>query len=117
MSVASLLATPFDPLGGLAPFILLARKVMKETHIAGMGWKYKLPEPLVPEWHNWVEMTKKLNIVKYPCYVPHNEESEIHIFGDASATMGYGIVVYVRTEVADGKFVSNFLLRQIEDQP
>ena len=63
-SVASLLATPFDPLGGLAPFILLARKVMKETHIAGMGWKDKLPEPLIPEWHNWVEMSKRLDVRK-----------------------------------------------------
>ena len=116
-SVASLLATPFDPLGGLAPFILLARKVMKETHIAGMGWKDKLPEPLIPEWHNWVEMTKKLDLVKYPRYVPHNEDSEIHIFGDASATMGYGIVVYVRTEVGRGKFVSNFLYAKSKINP
>ena len=116
-SVASLLATPFDPLGGLAPFILLARKVMKETHIAGMGWKDKLPEPLVPEWHNWVEMTKRLDIVKYPRYVPHNSDSEIHIFGDASATMGYGIVVYVRTEVTKGKFVSNFLYAKSKINP
>ena len=57
-AVASLLATPFDPLGGLAPFVLLARRVMKETHVLGLGWKDKIPEPLMPEWHDWVEMTK-----------------------------------------------------------
>ena len=120
-AVASLLATPFDPLGGLAPFVLLARRVMKETHVLGLGWKDKIPEPLMPEWHDWVEMTKRLSQVRYPRYVLNNDRSEYHIFGDASATMGYGVVVYVRTPLnpvkENGKYHSQFLYAKSKINP
>ena len=120
-AVVSLLATPFDPLGGLAPFVLLARQVMKETHILGLGWKDKIPEPLMPEWHDWADMTKRLSQVRYPRYVLNNDKSEYHIFGDASATMEYGVVVYVRTPLdpvkEDGKYHSQFLYAKSKINP
>ena len=40
--VASLLARPFDPLGLISPFILLARKILKQTFEESLGWKDKL---------------------------------------------------------------------------
>ena len=41
-AVASLLARPFDPLGLISPFILLARKILKQTFEENLGWKDKL---------------------------------------------------------------------------
>ena len=119
--VASLLATSFDPLGGLAPFVLLAWRVMKETHILGLGWKNKILEPLMPEWQDWVEMTKRLSQVRYHCYILNNDNSEYHMFGDASATMGYGVVVYVRTHLGsakeNSKYHSQFLYAKSKINP
>ena len=38
-AVASLLARPFDPLGLISPFILLAWKILKQTLEENLGWK------------------------------------------------------------------------------
>ena len=44
VSVASLLAKPFDPLGLLSPFILIARNILKQCHLLKLKWTDSLPE-------------------------------------------------------------------------
>ena len=50
-AVDSLLARPFDPLGLISPFILLARKFLKRTIEEKINWKSSLPQNLHLEWH------------------------------------------------------------------
>ena len=117
-SVASLLAKIFDPLGLVSPFVLKARKVMKETFIQKINWKESLSSELLDPWHEWVEDTKNLSILKFPRYIPFNETSEIHIFGDGATTCGYGVAVYVRTFIeATGEFVSHILMAKSRIAP
>ena len=96
-SVASLLARPFDPLGLISPFVLLARKILKKTFEEKINWKSSLPQNLRSEWHRWLEMLPELKDVTFPRYVEFNESTELHIFGDASANMGHGVAAYART--------------------
>ena len=96
-SVASLLARPFDPLGLISPFILLARKILKGTFEEKINWKEKLPQNLQQEWHRWLEMLPELNDVTFPRYVEFNDTTELHVFGDTSANMGHGVAAYART--------------------
>ena len=65
-SVASLLARPFDPLGLISPFILLARKILKKTFEDKINWKSSLPPNLRLEWHRWLEMLPSLKEVTFP---------------------------------------------------
>ena len=60
-SVASLLAKPFDPLGLISPYILLARKILKGTFENKMGWKQKLTDDLLKDWQKWVSQLPELN--------------------------------------------------------
>ena len=108
-AVASLLARPFDPLGLIAPFILLAQKILKDTFECKLSWKSKLPEVLLKEWHKWLEMLPELNDVSFPRYVNFNDTSEVHVFGDASANMGHGVAAYVRSFNQDTKKYESLL--------
>ena len=100
-AVASLLAKIYDPLGLVSPFVLQARQVLKKTHQAKLGWKQKLPVDLVPEWHQWVEQIQNLSTLKFERYIYTDENSELHVFSDASIH-GYGAAAYVRNLSKDG---------------
>ena len=65
VSVASLLAKPFDPLGLLSPFILQARNILKQCHLLKMKWTDLLPEHLQKDWLTWVNQLQHLQQVQY----------------------------------------------------
>ena len=96
-SVANLPARPFDPLGLIYPFILLARKILKRTFEEKINWKGKLSPNLQKEWHRWLEMLPELRDVTFPRHVEFNDSTELHVFGDTSANMGHGVAAYART--------------------
>ena len=110
-SVASLLAKVFDPLGLVSPFTLKARQVMKETFIDKINWKEPLTERLIAPWHEWVNDLPNLSSLHFPRYIPYNETSEVHIFGDGATSCGYGVAVYIRTfDMDKERFVSHLLM-------
>ena len=59
-------ATIFDPLGFLAPFILLAKLMMQQAWVQGMSWDDNLPEELRVAWEQWFQEVIKLNLIKIP---------------------------------------------------
>ena len=117
-SVASLLAKPFDPLGLISPFILIARKILKDTFEEKLGWKEKLTGSLLEEWHKWISLIPDLKEISYPRHVPFRDHSEIHVFGDAAANMGYGVAAYVRTYLPESdRYESNLLYAKSRINP
>ena len=95
-AVASLLASLFDPSGLLGPFILRAREILKSTFVEKMNWTSNLKEPLLSKWHAWVSELLDLKNLSFPRYVRIDHSTQIHVFGDASGTVGYGVAVYAR---------------------
>ena len=117
-SVASLLARPFDPLGLIGPFILLARGILKQTFQDNLGWKAKLSGSLLGEWQQWLALLPELLHVKFPRHTPFNKNTEIHVFGDASSNLGHGVAAYSRTFQKDnGKFSCNLLFAKSKINP
>ena len=114
-AVASLLAKIYDPLGLVSPFVLKARQVLKKTHQLKLGWKQKLPEELIPEWHEWVDQIKDLTPLQFPRYIMINENSELHVFSDASVN-GYGAAAYVRNRTKNG-YESQLLIARSKITP
>ena len=104
-AVASLLARPFDPLGLISPFILLAWKIFKQTFEENLGWKDKLTGEMLESWQWWLSYLPDLEKVTFPHHVPFTPDTEFHVFGDAAANMGHGVAAYARTPVGNnGKF-------------
>ena len=97
-------ATIFDPLGFLAPFILLAKLMMQQAWVQGLSWDEHLPEEHRRTWKQWFQELIKLSLIKIPRCLRKSIEVghiEIHTFSDASEK-AYSAVVYIRHEYKDG---------------
>lgn len=114
-SVASLLAKIYDPLGLVSPFVLQARQIMKKTHQLKLPWKANLPAEILPEWHEWIQQVKNLNSLQFNRYIELGENSELHVFSDASGT-GYGAAAYIRNKLGE-KYTCQLLMARSKIAP
>ena len=60
------IATLFDPLGMLSPFIVRAKVLMQEIWIAGMDWDDTLPEELSMKMKSWFMELPELCRLRVP---------------------------------------------------
>ena len=105
--VLSTVASIFDPLGFVAPFILVGKRILQTMCRDKVGWDEPLPDDLKPHWEAWLQDLLDLSAVKISrCYVPPTFKDvqcqELHNFSDASAT-GYGVCSYLRTVTLSGE--------------
>lgn len=69
--ILSTVASVFDPLGFLAPFLLLGKKILQEMCQKGVGWDEPLPRELMPRWNNWLKDLENLLSLHIPrCFTP-----------------------------------------------
>ena len=85
----SKVATLFDPLGFLSPFIIRAKVLLQDLWTAGLDWDDPLGEPLVCRSRKWFEELSELAQIRVPrCLQLQTEEapvdSSLHTFVDAS---------------------------------
>lgn len=98
--VLSTVASIYDPLGFIAPFVLLGKQILQQMCRAKVDWDEELPEHLKPQWKSWIEDLPGLADVQIKrCLVPPDfgqaKSYELHHFSDASAS-GYGECTYLR---------------------
>ena len=98
--ILSTVASVYDPLGFLAPFVLTGKQILQEMCRQGAGWDDPLTEELQSRWERWREDLPGLASVKISRgYQPENfgkvVKYELHHFSDASST-GYGQCSYLR---------------------
>ena len=98
--ILTTVASVYDPLGFLAPFVLVGKKILQEICRKGISWDDPLPEELLPRWERWKADLKNLAKLSIPrCYKPLDfgpiKKCELHHFSDAS-TEGYGQCSYLR---------------------
>ncbi|KAL6484158.1 hypothetical protein MHYP_G00062030 [Metynnis hypsauchen] len=87
--VLSTVASIYDPLGFVAPFILVEKQILQEMCRDKIGWDEPLSEDLKPRWESWLLDLKNLTDIKIQrCYLPEGfekvERYELHHFSDAS---------------------------------
>ncbi|KAJ8332755.1 hypothetical protein SKAU_G00416510, partial [Synaphobranchus kaupii] len=102
--ILSTVASVYDPLGFLSPYILTGKRVLQEMCKQGVGWDDPLPAELEPKWEAWLRDLENLQKIQIPrCFIPENlgtvQKIELHHFSDASNN-GYGQCSYIRI-VAD----------------
>ena len=71
--ILSTVSSVFDPLGMLAPLILIGKIVLQELCRDGADWDDKVPEPLRSRWERWRADLPLLSSLKIPrCYKPES---------------------------------------------
>lgn len=98
--VLSTVASVYDPLGFMAPFVLLGKQILQQMCREKIGWDEELPESLRPQWESWIrDLPNLADMEVRRCYLPTNfgniKKYELHHFCDAS-TSGYGVCTYLR---------------------
>ncbi|KAK0142370.1 hypothetical protein N1851_019891 [Merluccius polli] len=109
--ILSTVASVFDPLGFLAPFLLLGKKILQEMCQKGIGWDEQLPTELEPRWESWLKDLENLHEFQIPrCFIPETlgkvKRTELHHFSDASC-QGYGQCSYIRVVTEDKVMVED----------
>ena len=98
--ILSTVASVYDPLGFVAPFVLNGKRVLQEMCRQGTGWDDQLTDALRRRWERWRADLLHLQGSSIPrCYHPHEfgtiKGVELHHFSDASS-VGYGQCTYLR---------------------
>ena len=55
LKMLSLIASLFDPIGFLAPFLVRAKILLQQVWQCGIDWDDVLPSELLYEWSKWQE--------------------------------------------------------------
>jgi hypothetical protein len=98
--ILSTVASVYDPLGCLSPFVLLGKQILQQMCKENTAWDEPLSEELKPKWEQWlIELSTLVNIKIARCIKPAEFGTvihrELHHFSDAS-TKGYGQCSYLR---------------------
>ncbi|XP_055838041.1 uncharacterized protein LOC129906336 [Episyrphus balteatus] len=110
-TVLSNLASLFDPLGLLAPVIVLGKLFLQELWKTKSSWDYQLPEDQANKWLRYLNsfsMLKDLSIPRYASCPCKKKNVELHAFSDSSQK-AYGSCVYIRS-VDDNEIINSHLL-------
>nr|XP_012217558.1 PREDICTED: uncharacterized protein LOC105669264 [Linepithema humile] len=102
-SVLSLIAKLFDPLGWLAPTVVIAKIEFQSTWLQGLDWDTPLDEEFSRQWADFQAELPLLEGLRVPRWVTSCDPGarvEIHGFADASER-AYAAVVYLRTAIGE----------------
>ncbi|XP_045765824.1 uncharacterized protein LOC123867687 [Maniola jurtina] len=97
-SVLSVIARLYDPLGWIAPSIIVAKMFIQKLWLAGVNWDEPISEELRSEWvtyRNELEQLTKVQVPRWLGISTTDSEIELHGFCDASK-LAYAAVVYLR---------------------
>ncbi|XP_069378750.1 uncharacterized protein [Paralichthys olivaceus] len=103
-NIYRVLASQYDPLGYLTPFITRAKILVQDLWKQERGWDNIIKtESLLKQWQAWELELNNLPDIHFPrCYLPTcinsaTSDSQMHVFCDASERV-YGAVAYLRVE-------------------
>ena len=100
-SILSAVATIYDPLGIVAPFVLVAKNILQVLcKLPELGWDDPISQELSLQWKDWcnalpIVATASVKRCLKPCDATKDVVPELHLFSDASSH-GYGVVAFVR---------------------
>lgn len=118
--ILSLIASLFDPLGFLAPFLVKAKMFLQKIWQLGIGWDDPLPQAFMKEWSQWQNDLENISEFAVPRFYRHIAEKpmkiQLHVFGDASER-AFGSVAYFRFTYASGSVRCAFVTAKTRVAP
>ena len=112
----STVCSVYDPLGIVAPVILVGRQILQDLCHNNYGWDEPVLDKILYPWEKWGSELHLLEQVKQPrCLKPIRFGKpvtvEIHSFSDAS-DVGIGQVSYLCLINSEGKINVSFLMKK-----
>lgn len=97
----STVAKLFDPIGLIAPIVVVAKIFIKKIWASDpvLDWDDHLPTSLRNEWIEYIEGLRHISEIKIPRWINTSKKNisfQFHGFSDASGS-AYGAALYVRT--------------------
>ncbi|XP_022816832.1 uncharacterized protein LOC111349813 [Spodoptera litura] len=117
--ILSDIARLFDPLGWVAPVIIVAKMLIQKLWISGIAWDEEVPCEIKKEWLTYRQELHFLTKFSVPrwLHMKHGDKQiDLHGFCDASKS-AYAAVVYVRVVDADGGIHVNLLTAKTKVAP
>ena len=110
----------FDPLGLLAPVLVIAKILFQQMWLSGIKWDDPLPAEIMRVWSNWRSELLRLQELRLPRCVIAKEDKvaryELHGFCDASES-AYAAAVYMCTRTVNDKAVVNLISAKTKVAP
>ena len=113
------IATLFDPLGMISPFIIRAKVLMQEIWVCGLDWDDPLPEEISVKMMSWFTELPMLSKIRIPRCLQLREEvtsATLHAFVDASQN-AYGAVIYMRSKHRQRNVLLSFVASKTKVAP
>ena len=113
--ILSTVSSVYDPLGFIAPFILISKHILQDlSREEHLGWDDEVPDGYVTRWNDWLKqlpLLKDVHVSRCVRPIPFGAvvSTQIHIFSDASS-VGYGAVAYMRLVDEHGTIHCTFLM-------
>jgi len=95
-SVLSILASIFDPLGIVAPYVLMGKHLFQKIWYATKDWKATVPAELKRQWESWMLGLPEVATLSVRRWygLALEDKKILHVFADASG-LGYGSAAYL----------------------
>ncbi|XP_061757052.1 uncharacterized protein LOC133553168 [Nerophis ophidion] len=117
--VLSTVASVYDPLGFVAPFILIGKQILQTLCKDKVNWDDDLPDHILPRWEAWLRDLPKLAALKIPRSYSQDinvVQYELHNFSDASLE-GYGACSYLRAISKEEKISCSLVMDKARVTP
>jgi hypothetical protein len=103
----SQLASVFDPISIIGPFVMKGKLLFQEIFQSGKSWKDELESSQVEAWMKWIEEIPRVAELAIPRWhqFQFHQPVALHVFCDAS-TLAYGAVAYFVTMEGHRSFVA-----------
>ena len=119
--ILSTLCSIYDPLGFVAPLILMGKQILQDLCRCNADWDDPIGEQLRPKLKWWQNELHELEKLKIPrCYKPEGfgeiKAVEVHHFSDTSLA-GHGQCSYLRLLNKDNQAYCSFLMGKARVAP
>ena len=105
-TVLKAVASTFDPLGLISPFVILGRILIQDLWaVPELDWDTSIPDNLQTRWLEWLNQLFELTKIQIPRWVyltyENMDSAELHVFCDASEN-AYATTVFIRVNSVGG---------------
>ncbi|XP_025836570.1 uncharacterized protein LOC112906526 [Agrilus planipennis] len=109
-TILSNVAQIFDPLGLLAPIIVIAKLIIQDLWQLKLSWDQSIPLDIHTKWCKYSDQLKFIRHIQIPRQVICRQANmiELHGFSDASEK-AYGACVYIRSRNNSGLYTVSLL--------
>ena len=109
----------YDPLGLLAPLVLQAKLLLRDTWLLKLGWDDVLTPHMVSEWRKFFFSLFDASEISFDrCLTPRDAvgQPQLILMSDGS-DVAYGCTAYVRWELSNGQFWCRLLMAKSRIAP